>query len=283
MQARCRLRYSDQNQDIVDNDGWLGYLNDAYRDVISASPLWPFNTQPNGELILTAGSRSVDLPPNTFRIAAVYNDTNQWPMAPIEGRTQQIVRYPDQTITGPPRRYRIINNQMQVWPLPEIDTTFVVDYFSAPPDLGSMVLTTSAFAGDVAGDHTLSGIDLSDTIVAVTAVDDSTHAATDLTAEFAITAPDTVSNFAGTDTTGAHVVVTYNHQGAGNDTPVFPAQWHNILVQGALAYAYTDDANPTQAAVYQAKFDGMLIKMIADLLSGQQDRNTEIVDDWYSR
>lgn len=42
LQARCKLRFRDPNNDIVADADWTGYLNDAYRDVIGAEPYWPF-------------------------------------------------------------------------------------------------------------------------------------------------------------------------------------------------------------------------------------------------
>lgn len=42
LQTRCRTRFHDASQEVVTNTEWLGYLNDAYRDVIGAEPFWPF-------------------------------------------------------------------------------------------------------------------------------------------------------------------------------------------------------------------------------------------------
>lgn len=42
LQARCRTRFRDADQDVVTNEEWTGYLNDAYRDVLGAEPYWPF-------------------------------------------------------------------------------------------------------------------------------------------------------------------------------------------------------------------------------------------------
>lgn len=42
LQTRCRTRFHDASQNVVTNAEWLGYLNDAYRDVLGAEPYWPF-------------------------------------------------------------------------------------------------------------------------------------------------------------------------------------------------------------------------------------------------
>lgn len=206
LQARCALRFQDPGFKIVDNPGWLGYLNDAYRDVINASPWWPFlEVLHDQSLVFTAGTRTMPLPATVLRVASVYNLTAQFKCSSIEGHTQHILRYPDQTETGPIQRYRIIGSDMQVWPLPDTTTTLTIDYWSAPADLA-----------------------------------------------------------------------------AGGDVPAFPAQWHNALVEGALARAYIDDGALSQAAAYQTRFDLTVLRMVRDLHSGQQDRNPEIVDDWFS-
>lgn len=206
LQARCATRFQDPNFAVVTNAQWLSYLNDAYRDVINANPWWPFlEIQHDQSLVFTAGTRTMPLPVNVSRVLSVYNLTAQFKCSSIEGHTQHVLRYPDQTETGPIQRYRIVGADMQVWPLPDQTTTLTVDYWQAPADLA-----------------------------------------------------------------------------AGVDVPAFPAQWHNALVEGALARAYIDDGALAQAAAYQKQFDTTVERMVATELSGQQDRNPEIVDDWFS-
>lgn len=64
-------------------------------------------------------------------------------------------------------------------------------------------------AGAAAGNHTVTGILTTNTLVAVVHVDDTTHASTDKTAEYTISASDTINNTSGTTSVGSHVVVVY--------------------------------------------------------------------------
>lgn len=65
---------------------------------------------------------------------------------------------------------------------------------------------------------------------------------------------------------------------AAGTEPVFPEQYHRILILGALAHAYQDDENLAMARSYQDRFDRMLAGMISDLLSPKQEGYPEIVD-----
>lgn len=283
MLDRCASRYQDDNRDKYTDADWLAYLNDAYRDVISASPLWPFVKFTTATLAIASETRGVALPANCFRVTSVYNNEDQYPMRAIEGGTQHIRRYPDQTLDGIPSRYRIFNNQLQVWPLPDGPRTFTVDYIVAPDDLGSAAtLVIAAHAGAAAGDVTITGIATGDTLRSVVGVKTSDQSVHDYTSEFHIAATNTINNSGGTTSSGYTLVVTYDDLSTVlTNTPVFPAQYHRLLVSKALQYAAADDTQPQQAAVYKTEYDDLLIKMIAELTSGQQDRNPEIVDSWY--
>ncbi len=74
---------------------------------------------------------------------------------------------------------------------------------------GVTTTTKTTIAGGAAGAHTVTGIKATDTLKAAISVDDTSHAATDVTAEMVITA-DTATNTAGTDTTGGHIVFVYD-------------------------------------------------------------------------
>lgn len=67
---------------------------------------------------------------------------------------------------------------------------------------------------------------------------------------------------------------------AGGDVPAFPAQYHRMLVAGALAYAYEDDGNPQQAEVHRARFERLLSQMKHELLGPRTEGYAEIVDNW---
>lgn len=60
--------------------------------------------------------------------------------------------------------------------------------------------------------------------------------------------------------------------------PIFPEQYHRILVVGALAKVYEDDANAAMAASHQARFDRLLQAMRTDLLSPRDEGFPQILD-----
>lgn len=65
--------------------------------------------------------------------------------------------------------------------------------------------------------------------------------------------------------------------------PVFAEQYHHILVEGALALAYTDDGAPEQSAAHSGRFDTILFRMKNDYLgAGRHDSLPTIVDTWWN-
>ena len=88
----------------------------------------------------------------------------------------------------------------------------------AKTKLGTGIIKTTVISGGAAGNHTVTGIAVGDSLVAVLKLDFTlsegapntrTWAATDLTGEFSITAANTINNAGGTSTTGAILVVIY--------------------------------------------------------------------------
>lgn len=76
---------------------------------------------------------------------------------------------------------------------------------------GLKSIAVTSVPGDVAGAHTVDGgLHPDDTLLSVRHVSaDLTTTNADLTAEFSISALNTIDNSAGTDTTGDFLVVTY--------------------------------------------------------------------------
>lgn len=71
----------------------------------------------------------------------------------------------------------------------------------------------TSVAGGAAGAHTVTGIATTDTLVSVIHIDatDASEAVADVTAEFSISAADTIDNTGGTNTTGGFLLVTYQN------------------------------------------------------------------------
>lgn len=62
------------------------------------------------------------------------------------------------------------------------------------------------------------------------------------------------------------------------DEPVFPEQYHRILVEGAIARAYEDQGEPDRAVSYQTRFNRMLRDMLVDLLGPRTESYPAILD-----
>jgi hypothetical protein len=204
MQGRLRTRFRDPDQDVVDNTAWLDYLNDAYHDVIGASPWWPFTENQSAILSVTAAATGVDLPTDTWRVDGIYNVTDDYPLLPIDGNAAMWIAFSGPGTaaqTGNPTHYRIRANRILVYPNPTAATTLHVEYRTRPADLTS-------------------------------------------------------------------------------GEPIFPEQYHGILLEGALARAYIDDGNRDQAAVHEAKFQELLGGMKDDLLASRGETYPQIHDAW---
>lgn len=66
------------------------------------------------------------------------------------------------------------------------------------------------------------------------------------------------------------------------DEPIFPEQYHRMLIEGALADAYADDGNIEQYQLHEKLFQDRLAELEADLLGPQEEGYPQIVDNWYA-
>lgn len=201
MASRCAFRFGDSGHEVIDEAGWLDYLNDAYMDVIADSPLWPFLQGQASSLVVAAGTGSVALPADVWRVSGVYSATDDIPLTPIPGQAQYLHWFPDpENNLGTPGYYRLQGNMLEVYPWPAVDTTLAVSVAAPPPAL------------------------------------------------------------------------------ALDTEPVFPEQYHRLLVLGALAKAYEDDESAGMAASHQARFERLLQAMKLDLLSPRDEGYPTIAD-----
>lgn len=65
-------------------------------------------------------------------------------------------------------------------------------------------------------------------------------------------------------------------------SPVFPSQYHGMLIEYAMAMAYQDDDAPQQAAAHMVMFETRLQEMKTDLLGATGDSYHQINDDQFS-
>lgn len=66
------------------------------------------------------------------------------------------------------------------------------------------------------------------------------------------------------------------------DVPQFPAEYHHLMVEHALAQAYEDDGNTAEADRHNSRFSTLLGNMKGNLAGmSRQERNYEITDSFY--
>lgn len=204
LRTRAKTRFQDPDGHIYSDDEWDAYLNDAYMDVIDAHAAWPFLETRQTLVVVAAGTGSVALEDDAWRVTSVYNDTDHYPLEPIYGQVDYRHFYPDpDNGSGSPINYRLQANNIEVYPRPAADTTLIVDTYVPPAELV-----------------------------------------------------------------------------ADADVPVIPPKYHRSLVYGALAYAYEDDGNPTQAGALRAAGDRLIGGLINEMDSSRSEGYPTIQDVW---
>lgn len=202
--ARAETRFRDTANDTYSPTEWADYVNDAYLDVLTATPWWPFHEALSAPLVVAAQATGVALPADVWRVDAVYNLTDDYPLVPSQGRSEHLYSFPGpgETEFSIPTHYRIRNNRLLVYPNPARATTLHVEYREPVAILGA------------------------------------------------------------------------------TDEPVFPVQYHHMLVEGALGRAYMDDGNPGMSESHMSRFGMLLNQMMDDLLVTRSEAYHELVDTW---
>lgn len=134
------LRLRDANAIVFTCTYMCNAVNAAYADVMAASPYWPFLEQESqtSPFIVTAGTNSLTLPTDVFRVRTVMNVTDNLRLHEITGDNMWADLYPDlSNAVGQARHYRILNNKLYLYPYPDEDTTLLVDYFVQPGRLAA--------------------------------------------------------------------------------------------------------------------------------------------------
>lgn len=138
LRDRCEQRFRDPTNQIVTEAQWLLYLNEAYRDVISASPFWPFKeVASTGTLTVTAGATYVNLPTDAERVTSVRNATDDVVLQQVDGNAVPAANWANSDETGVPGWYRVYAGRLYVYPTPASDTVLDVEYPSPPADLSA--------------------------------------------------------------------------------------------------------------------------------------------------
>lgn len=200
---RCAKRFLDTGNRIVTAAEWAEYINDVYTEVAGTHPDWPFLESRNEALSVTAGTGTVTLPTDVWRVTAVYNATDDYALDQMHGRAEHFRRFPDPASNlGQPSVYRLRSNVLEVYPWPATTTTLHVDVVAPPAELGA------------------------------------------------------------------------------SSEPVFPEQYHRMLIDGALAMAYGDQGELERGQAYRGRFERQLQNMLVDLLGPRGESYPVVLDVW---
>lgn len=140
MIARLKSRFTDPSNAIYTDANWLSYLNDAYAWVQADCPWWPWK-EVSATVTTSAGDGNItaaDLGTvGVFQVSMVLDTTNGFVLEPVANRTQHRYEVPDITERGTPRWYRWLGSTLQLVPLPDASTTYVIEFMTASADLAN--------------------------------------------------------------------------------------------------------------------------------------------------
>lgn len=286
--TRAAARFKDPNFRVFTQAQWGNLLNQAYNRANNKTPLWPWNestertvTVPDTGVVSTVNNRAASLPTDVLQVNWAYDVTDDYRLVPQEGRGDQWHQDHLRSEVGQPVTYRIRNNQIELFPTPTVATTVALECIIAPSELVVQAVANYLAAGGAAGNITVTGIAVGDTLVSVIGVKDSDQSLHDFTSEFSITAANTINNVGGTATTGYHLAVA-TYQASTTSSPVWPSQYHDLLVEGALAFAYLDTGSVEQWTAHIAEFDKGVQHMHDNLLLFRTETNVPIRDVMWS-
>lgn len=134
LRARASVRFGDSGFLVITDAQWKDYVNDRYRRVMAHTEQWPF-LRAQGTLSLTANARSVALPAGVYAVLAVWNSTDKVKMDPLDSYSDYRSEFPDDTETGSPQFYQVIDDDLWVWPKATATTSIVIDYRVAEADM----------------------------------------------------------------------------------------------------------------------------------------------------
>lgn len=278
--TQAAARFKDPDNRVISASQWLQYLNQAYKKANTSSPLLPWLVSAEETVSVIAGARSGALPSNVFNVNWVYDVTNDRPLKNVDEVGAQWMTL-GRLDTGPPQFYRVRNGNIEVFPLPEAATSLRAECIEYPAALSALTYTKTSAAGAAAGAVTVTGVAVGDSLVYVLkVVEANPPTVTDLTSEFTVTGTNTINNTGGTSSAGETLAVGYTRQ-SGTGSPVYPATFHEDLLDGMLALAYIDDGSPEQYKGYQQAFDKAVARMNLDILSHQAQRQPGVNDTFF--
>lgn len=128
LKTRCALRFRDTSNQIVTS--WTDHLNVAlYRFLAEADfPMEVTSTT----LAFAAADKSKALPTDVYGVLSVRNDTDDTKLYQLDGWDAQVRAYPNRDEQGDPYHYRVLGNNLHLYPVPASAKTIEIFYRASP-------------------------------------------------------------------------------------------------------------------------------------------------------
>ena len=108
IQTKAAARWHDPSYNVVTQQQWVDYINEAMRLIQAETPFWPWLESAPQSITITPDSRSYDLPTDSYTVNWAYNITCDTKMYPDEGRGSQWHASRQQIdTTGIPTTYKV--------------------------------------------------------------------------------------------------------------------------------------------------------------------------------
>jgi hypothetical protein len=286
--TRCDTRFKGGTNSVISVGEWLAYLNEAYDKVNRFSPNWPWLetseqtlTVPDSGVVGAIANRSAALPADVLAVAYAYDVTDDYRLIDQQAAGDFYHQDHLRSEVGQPVTYRLRGSTLELNPTPLVATTVVIQAVLLPSALAADTVLTFEATGGVAGNIAATGVNVGDTLLAVGGVKTADQTYHDFTAEFSITGTNVINNSGGTNSTGYKLVVVWKSL-SSVASPVWPSQYHDILIDGAMAQAYLDDGNPGQGDKYQTLFQAGITGMLTQLGQSRTETNSVIRDTFWS-
>ena len=136
--SRCKERFGDPSEAIVTTAEWTAYLNEGYQEVNASERNWPWNLD-NGifSVNTAAGTQAyaVNGSAELYSVNSVYNNTEDARVLPTEWGPAAFLDSFDPTETGEPRFYRMVGDQIYLYPIPDGVYSLTIEAVTPPADL----------------------------------------------------------------------------------------------------------------------------------------------------
>lgn len=134
LRTRCKTRFPDPNNARIADTTWNDHINVAYKHFLANADY--FMEETSTTITFNTGDKFKPLPTGIFDVLNVRDTTNSAKLWPLEGWSKQIILYPDRdTFTSIPIHYRVIGNNLHLFPTASTTVTVEVYYRQEPADL----------------------------------------------------------------------------------------------------------------------------------------------------